>query len=129
MILSRVIRLMLVVAAIIHLLPFSGVMGTEHLAVLYGISIEEPNITILMRHRAALFGILGLFFLYAAFNHTIQLIAILVGIASVVSFLIIAWSAGDYNKEISRVFAVDILALVCLLIALGLYFVQRKSNP
>lgn len=52
---------MLVVVAVIHLLPLSGVLGSERLAALYGLSFNEPNLAILMRHRAVLFGLLGLF--------------------------------------------------------------------
>jgi len=81
-----------------------------------------------MRHRAVLFGLLGLFFLYAAFHRSVQLAGVIVGLISVVSFLLIAWSVGGYNKEIARVFAADILALACLLVGLALYFVQRKNN-
>ncbi len=59
---------MLVVVGVIHLLPLSGVLGSERLAALYGLSFNDPDLAILMRHRAVLFGLLGLFFLFAAFN-------------------------------------------------------------
>lgn len=44
---------MLVVVAVIHLLPLSGVLGPARLNALYGISFDEPNLEILMRHRAS----------------------------------------------------------------------------
>ena len=50
---------MLVVVAVIHLLPVSGVLGSERLAALYGLPFNEPNLAILMRHRAVLFGLLA----------------------------------------------------------------------
>ncbi len=59
---EKVITGLLVLVGIIHLLPVFGVLGVERLAALYGISLGEPNIEILMRHRAILFGLLGLFF-------------------------------------------------------------------
>lgn len=107
---------MLVVAALIHLAPLSGVLGGERLAALYGIGFDEPNIAILMRHRAVLFGMLGVFLLLAAFMPNLQVVAIGAGLVSVVSFLWLARSVGGYNAQIARVFVADIVALVCLLV-------------
>ena len=56
---------------IIHLLPVSGFFGAERLSALYGISLNEPNLEILMRHRAVLFGLLVAFLVYAAFSDNI----------------------------------------------------------
>ena len=111
-----VVSAMLVVVAVIHLLPLSGVLGNERLAVLYGLSFKEPNLAILMRHRAVLFGLLGLFFLFAAFRPPFQTVAFIAGFVSVVSFLWLAWSVGGYNAHIARVFIADIVALACLII-------------
>ncbi len=105
---------MLVVVSIIHLLPVSGVLGGERLEMLYGISFSEPNLAILMRHRAVLFGILGILMLVAAFRTSLQPMALAVGTVSAVSFIGLAWVTGGYNSEIDRVFVADIVALVCL---------------
>ncbi|MBP6682432.1 MAG: hypothetical protein KA159_03895, partial [Halioglobus sp.] len=78
---------MLLIVAVIHLLPLSGVPGGERLASLYGISVNEPDLAILMRHRAVLFGLLGLFLLYAAFSPPLQTLAFIAGFISVLSFL------------------------------------------
>ena len=107
---------MLLVVAVIHLLPLSGVLGSERLAALYGLAINEPNLAILMRHRAVLFGLLGLFFLFAAFRPPLQTAAFIAGFVSVASFLWLAWSVGGYNAQVARVFMVDIVALVCLIV-------------
>jgi hypothetical protein len=112
---------MLVIVAIIHLLPLSGVIGSERLASLYGISFAEPNIAILMRHRAVLFGLLGLFLLLAAFAPRFQLAAFVIGFVSVVSFLWLAFSVGGYNAAIGRVVTADIVALVCLIVGAAAY--------
>lgn len=119
---------MLVVVAIIHLLPLSGVLGSERLAALYGLSFNEPNLAILMRHRAVLFGLLGLFILFGAFWTPFQTIAFIAGFVSVVSFLWLAWSVGGYNAQVARVFMVDIVALACLIIGFMAHlFVQHRS--
>ena len=77
---EKLITALLVLAGIIHLLPVPGVLGAERLSALYGISLAEPNIDILMRHRAILFGILGLFLLYAAFQPSLQTLAMVAGL-------------------------------------------------
>jgi len=118
---------MLVVVAVIHLLPVSGVLGSERLAALYGVSFSEPNLAILMRHRAVLFGILGVFFLFAAFVSAWQTLAFVAGFVSVLSFLWLAWSGGGYNAQVARVFTADMVALVCLIIGVATH-VYVKSR-
>jgi len=78
---------MLVVVAVIHLLPLPGVLGSERLSALYGLSFDDPNLQILMRHRAVLFGLLGVFIMIAAFRPSWQPLAIAAGFVSVLSFL------------------------------------------
>jgi hypothetical protein len=74
-----------------------------------------------MRHRAVLFGVLGVFLLYAAFRPAFQLAAFVAGSVSVVSFLYLAWSVGGYNAQVGRVFIADIVALVCLIVGAAAY--------
>lgn len=122
-----VVTAALVVVAIIHLLPVSGVLGSERLSALYGIPINEPNLAILMRHRAILFGLLGLFLLLAAFRPELQLLAFAAAFASVLSFLWLAWSTGNYNAQLGRVFTADIVALACLVVGLAAYLLSRRA--
>lgn len=122
-----VVTVTLVVVAIIHLLPLSGVLGNERLAVLYGVSFNEPNLSILMRHRAVLFGLLGLFLLLAAFRPELQLLAFVAGFASVLSFLWLAWSTGNYNAQVGRVFTADIVALACLVVGCAALLLSRRA--
>ena len=118
---------MLVIVAIIHLLPLSGVIGSERLASLYGISFDEPNIAILMRHRAVLFGLLGLFMLVAAFKPSFQVAAFVIGFVSVVSFLWLAFSVGGYNAAVGRIVTADIVALACLIVGAAAYAYARHG--
>lgn len=67
---------------------------------LYGVSLHEPNPEILMRHRAVQFGLPGLFLIYAAFPPSLQLLAIIAGAASALSFIVIACSVGGYSVAI-----------------------------
>ena len=108
---------MLIVVAIIHLLPVSGVLGTDQHGELYGITVGAPDLEILMRHCAVLFGLLGAFLLVAAFRPRYQVMALVAGFASVLSFLWLAWLVGDYNSHLVRVVLADGMALACLIVA------------
>lgn len=118
---ARLVSASLLVAAVIHLLPLAGVLGAERLTSLYGLDFSEPNLALLMRHRAILFGLLGAFFGYAAFKPALQRLALVAGLVSVVSFLLLAWSIGDYNPLISRVVVADVVALIALGIGVAAY--------
>lgn len=114
----------LVVVGLIHLLPLSGVLGNETLATLYGLRFDEPNIAILMRHRAVFFGLLGSCLVFAAFRPAFRGPAFAAGFISVVSFLWLAWSTGGYNEQVGRVFSGDVVALVCLVIGFAAHRYQ-----
>lgn len=117
---------MLVVVGLIHLLPLSGVLGNTRLEALYGVPIGGPDLEILMRHRAVLFGLLGAFLIYAAFRPSLQAAAFVAGFVSVGSFMLLAASVGGYNARLATVFNADIVALVCL--AIGLVAWWRSSG-
>lgn len=113
---SRIVPATLLVAGIIHLIPVTGVLGADRLEALYGLSMNEPNLVILMRHRAVLFGLLGLFMVWASVRPILQLPAMVAGFVSVLSFLGIAWSVGGYNDALARIVTADIVAFVSLVI-------------
>jgi hypothetical protein len=118
---------MLTGVGIIHLLPLTGVLSVSRLQALYGVTITDPNLEILMRHRAVLFGILGAFVISAAFRPGLQLAALIAGAVSVISFLVIAGMIGGYNAGIARVVTADIVAVVCLLIGAFAYWKDRAT--
>jgi hypothetical protein len=107
----------LVVAGVIHLLPLGGVLGGTRLAALYGVPIADPSLEILMRHRAVLFGLLGMLLVYAAFRPAAQPLALAAGLVSTSSFIALAWAVGGYNAAIGRVVTADLVALGVLLAA------------
>lgn len=123
---ERIITGLMLVVAVIHLLPISGFFGVERLASLYQIEITDGNLEILMRHRAVLFGILGVFLAYAAFRPAIQPIAFFAAFISVASFFFLSFSVGEFNDAIRKVIIVDIVASVSLVGAIVIYV--AKSN-
>jgi hypothetical protein len=106
--------IMLLIVAAIHVLPLLGAFGEKHLSRLYGISLGDPNLAILMRHRAVLFGLLGAFLFVAALTPLLRLAGFIAGAISVGSFLLLAWHVGGCNDHLRKVFATDVIAAVCL---------------
>jgi hypothetical protein len=123
-----IVPIALALAGVIHLLPLPGVLGGERLALLYGVSIDEPNLLLLMRHRAVLFGLVGAFMLWAAWQPPWHAPALIFGLVSVVSFLALAALAGDVNPSIRRVVVADIVALAGLVIGGVAHVAQRASS-
>ena len=120
------ISFMLSVVGIIHLLPLSGLLGANRLASLYGVVLDDLNLVILMRHRAVLFGLLGVFLIVAACRSEFQVAAFVAGFVSVVSFLILAGTAGEYNASIRSVLIADLVALLCLVVGSVCYSIGKR---
>jgi hypothetical protein len=123
-----IVASMLLAVGIIHLLPLSGVLSAARLFDLYGITFEDPNLEILMRHRAVLFGLLGIFLLTSAFLPNLQLAALITGFVSVVSFLYLAYLVGGYNDQVNRIVTADKAALVCLLVGSITYAINYSNT-
>lgn len=118
----------LLVAALIHLVPLVGVLGVAQLQSLYGFDASQPDLAILMRHRAVLFGLLGAFLVLAAFRRALQPLAFVAAFASVGSFLLLAWMVGGYGPELARVVKADLFVLVVLVVGAVAWFRQRPRS-
>lgn len=116
---NHLISAMLIIVGIIHVLPVTGVLGSARLTALYGRSFSDPNLAILMRHRAVLFGLLGALLICAAFLPELQALAFLAGLVSVVSFLLLVRAMPGSNAQIRRVYVADLVALLCLVTGLA----------
>ncbi|MCG9875287.1 MAG: hypothetical protein MH321_10940 [Leptospiraceae bacterium] len=125
---NLIISISLMIVAIIHILPLFGALGNSALNKMYGLVIEEPNLSILMRHRAILFGIVAMILIYAIIFPMYRPLSILIGFISVISFLILAWSVGGINEPLKRVVIADLIALISLIIATSAYLMQLYQN-
>jgi hypothetical protein len=112
-----IVSVLLILVGLIHLLPLPGVLGSSQLAALYGLDVSEPNLAILLRHRAVLFGLLGAGCVIAAFRPSWQHVVLLTAAISTLAFLLIAVSTGGYNAAIARVVTADGIALAALVLA------------
>jgi hypothetical protein len=121
---ERIITGLLLVVAAIHLVPITGFFGADRLTSLYGIDVTSADLEILMRHRAVLFGILGVFFAYAAFRPALQPVAFVAAFATIASFFYLAFSVGDFGEAIRKIVVGDVVAAVALLGAVILYVIK-----
>jgi hypothetical protein len=115
---NNVFRATLFATGIINTLPVIGVLGNKHLESLYGIRGPDNNVSILLRHRAVLFGLVGGFMQYAAvMKPEMAPAATIGGLASMLSYIAIAKQtgpAGGYSEKIDKVVLVDLGASVAL---------------
>ena len=117
----------LLVAGVIHILPLAGIIGVDRLAALYGITVTDPNMEILLRHRALLFGILGGFLCAAAWMPAWRPLALTAGLVSAVGFMLIGFQVGGWNQALQRVLVADVIAVVCLVVAAILNRLRPES--
>ncbi len=125
---NRWITGLLLAVAGIHLLPLGGLFGAEQLTALYEIRVPDPNLGILMRHRAMLLAIVGGLLAYAAFSPGSQPIALIAAFSSLLSFLYLCFSIDGLNSAIRRVAMVDVFALLALLAATVLSFRRGQTS-
>lgn len=124
---ERLITGLMLVVAVIHFLPIMGVIGVERLTTLYDVEIRGPDMEILMRHRAVMFGMLGAFLGYAAFQPALQPLGFVAAFISLLAFFWLAFSVGGYNGAIERLVLVDGVAAICLILAIVLFFMKAPT--
>lgn len=106
--------ILFLVAGAINLYPVIGLLNESTLTRLYGVTITDPNLLLLMRHRAVLFGIIGGIILTAAFRPDMRLTAAIVGLVSMLSFVVLIILSNGYNAELRSIFIADIIGSVIL---------------
>ena len=105
---------------LVNFAPLAGVLSTRMLTQLYGLDFVGPDLEILMRHRAVLFGLVGGFMLYSVSRPPLRRPAAVMGLVSKVSFILLAVLVGDYNAPLHRIVMIDAIAAVALAVAWAL---------
>ena len=118
--------MVLVLVAFIHALPVAGVLGATRLARLYGLTLDDPAVELLLRHRAVLFGLVAALCAYAAVRPELHRLALVAGFVSVVSFLLLARPVGTLNAALTTVVRVDWVAMLLLLVGALAHFQQGR---
>lgn len=117
----------LVLVALIHLLPVPGVLGAEMLHRLYGLPVDTPDMALLLRHRAVLFGLLGIGMIASVAWPAWRPAAYCAAFVSVISFLVLAALENPAQPAIQRVVIADVIALVLLVI--GAWAESQARQP
>ena len=125
----QVAAVMLLLVACVHLAPLVGVLGSARLEALYGVPIEGPDLAILMRHRAVLFGLLGAYQLWAVFRPAQRTPAFVAGIVSLGAFLALVVMTPGHGAALARLATIDTVALVFAVVGLGAHLAAGSKVP
>jgi hypothetical protein len=125
---SRVAAVALVLLALIHLAPLVGVLGIERVEALYGIDVSGPDLELLLRHRAVLFGLVGGYMLWAAWRPAHRSVAFAFAFVNLVGFLALAWRVGDVNAALGKVAIVDAVALAFLAVGVCAHVMAHERS-
>jgi hypothetical protein len=117
-----VFRTILLLSGIINFLPSLIVFFPAKIKGAYGISANEPNLELLLRHRAVFFGMIGFLMMYAAITKKHLDISTILGLVSMFSFMgLYLLYPQSINSELSKVFWIDVIAGLLLLITYVAY--------
>jgi len=112
---------------VIHLLPVLGVLSADRLAGLYGVELPDPNLRILLRHRAVLFGVVAVTCIVAAFWVALRPLAMSAGFVSMLSFIALCGLEREWNTQLRRVLITDVVASILLAIGLAIDLITTPA--
>ena len=111
------IALAYLLAAIVNLAPAIGALCDELLVQLYAVQIHSTEISLLLRHRALLFAIIGGLLLAATVMEDLRTQAGIAGLGSMSAFVLLLAVTGAENARLNQVALIDSAATFVLLIA------------
>ena len=103
---KRTISIILVLVGLMNLYPITGVLSADALTNLYGVTVIDNDLLILMKHRAVMLGIIGIFMVIAAFRPNLQSAAIVAGLTSMMAFVVLTLGTGNSGELVNKVAAI-----------------------
>ena len=122
------VSFILLVVGLINFLPVAGMVSSQAIAKAYGIDEPSADCALLLRHRAALFGIVGGFIMVSAFYPPLQLAAVIMAYLSMLSFVLLARMVGPIGASLARVRNIDVAASVLLTVVPVIWAVQGTAG-
>lgn len=115
-----VIVALLVLVGLTQCLPGVLVFRPARIPTTYDITVEGPDLALLLRHRAVLLAIPGLLVLASAALEPLRWPAIAACASSMLSFVVISAITPGVNQANRRVALVDLIAVVALVVVSAL---------
>ena len=124
----RVVALILIAVGLLHLYPAVGVFGPGRLQALYDIGSSDADTLLLLRHRAVLFAMLGVAMIAGGVNARWRWPALIAGLVSTLSFVVLAFPLSDNSAAVTRVFWSDVVASAALILAVLIAIRSRTTQ-
>lgn len=113
---------LLVLVGIVNLLPgLVATVSVERAATAYGVTLDGPDLAVVLRHRGVLLAIVGLALVVAPWWPEIRTAAIVGGVISMASFVAIVLARPGVGQPLRKVMWVDVGALGLVLVAVLLH--------
>lgn len=125
---EAVFRVVLFLCGLIHLLPFALAFLPERIQSAYGVEVTGSDMMLLLRHRAVLFGIVGAVMLYSSLKRRHYALSTFVGLASMLSFILLYGFIGGINDSLKSVVWVDVAASVALASSSAAYLLRSGAR-
>ncbi|MEV0694343.1 hypothetical protein [Streptomyces sp. NPDC050388] len=125
---DRLITALFFVVGAVNLLPGFVALAPSQITTAYGVSVAgsgSADLTVLLRHRAVLLGLVGIGLLCAVFLRSLRVPALSAGAVSMGTFLLLAYSTPGLNDSTMRVARIDIGAFAALAVAAVLVWRRR----
>ncbi len=122
---NAALKALFLYASVVKLAPVVGLLLPDRIPDAYGISVSDPNLLILLRHRAALFAVVGGLLAAAAFRAHLRPLATLAGLFSMLSFVAVVWLDGPANAQLTRYAGIDATAALAVLAG---YLLDRRQR-
>ncbi len=125
---DKIYVVLLFIVGMINFLPVMGIFSVSQLSQAYGVELASNELEVLMRHRALLFGILGGFVFYSLFKPKLRIPAMVMTGISMVGFLYLVWSVGGINQAVMKVTMVDLVGILCLILAVFMQYLLNNDE-
>lgn len=114
MIKARLVTGLFLIAGLINFAPLVGVLSDALIASAYGIEVASRELSLLLRHRAVLFGIVGGLLLAATFRPALRPVASVCGFISMVGFALLHMIIEPEAEQLRDVLRLDFVGLIAL---------------